>query len=372
MLRDLAYGALAAGDDASALEALTALVLIQGGQGSDLDAAERWDRDATAVLARLDAPAAAQAKLERARGAMRLKTAEFAAAIASFRHVLAHAEATHGSDHRVTASALRDLGLALFDADQLEEARDCLLRSLAIRERELGVLHPDVAGSLDLLFAIERAGGNHERALELARRALAIYESAHGPDHLDTINARMHVGMALEEVDVPAARDAIATVLAALERTLGADHQQTTSARFNVAQMDLRLGRYADALAEARVTHTAWRAMYGDDHVMTVAATIAMGSALRYLDRRDEARTWLEDAVARSEHGAPARRAAASDALARLEVDVGNLARAAVLYDVGAAGWAEAYGPEHPEAKASRDLAVEIRAELATAGARGR
>jgi tetratricopeptide (TPR) repeat protein len=366
MLADLAYGALASGDDAVALEALTALLMIDGGQRSRFDAAQRWDRDATAILARVDAPARARSRLERARGSMQLNLGDFAAATESFRGVLAFVEATHGPEAPATANALRDLGLALFQADRLEEARECLERSLVIRERELGPEHPDYAASLDLLFAIERGRGEYARSLELAVGALAIYERTRGLDHLDTINARMHVGMALEYSDLPAARDAMAMAVESLARTLGSDHNQTTNARFNLVQIELQLQQYDDALANAHRVHDVWRRLHGDDHVMTIASTIAIGTALLSLDRLDDARPWFTDAIARSRDGAPARLAAAHDALANLESAAGDHARAGDLYAAAAAGWSTAYGAEHPEARASRERVDRMR-ELAAA-----
>ena len=92
---------------------------------------------------------------------------------------------------------------------------------------------------------------------------------------------------------------------------------------------------------------------------------MSVGNALSSLGRHAEARRWLTDALARSEHGPVARLAAANDALANLEYDVGDFARAAELYDAGAQGWSAAYGPEHPEAEASRASANEMRAQLA-------
>ena len=68
------------------------------------------------------------------------------------------------------------------------------------------------------------------------------------------------------------------------------------------------------------------------------------------------------DALAHSEHAPPVRRAVAHDRLARLERETGDFARAAALSDAGAAAWAEAYGPDHLEAVASRDDAARARA----------
>ncbi|HET6584186.1 MAG TPA: tetratricopeptide repeat protein, partial [Nannocystaceae bacterium] len=370
LLTDVAYSALADEDDELALAALTRLVLVEGSHRGDREAGLRWERDATAVLVRLGSPAAAAAQLDRARAALHLQAHESPEAIAAMRSVLAHAEANDGPESRATALALRDLGLALYLGDALAEARDSLERSLAIRERVLGDDHPEVAASLDLLFAIEQARGDTARALALARRVVPLYERVRGPDHLDTINARLHLGSALEPTDAAAARDVQASAVEALVRVAGADHPHVPGARMNLAKLDSRLGRFTEAIAGARAAHDGFRALYGDDDIRTVAAAIALGESLRRAGRRDEARGWLSDALARSDAAPPARRAAASDALARLEYDAGHLARAAALFEAGAAGWAAAYGPDHDEARASTRDAAECRAELAARGGR--
>jgi tetratricopeptide (TPR) repeat protein/tRNA A-37 threonylcarbamoyl transferase component Bud32 len=364
VLADVAYESLAAGDDASALRALTALVLTDGAHRADRATALRWERDAKAVLERMGSPARERARLERARGGMYLSMGDHAQAVEALRSVLAHAQESHGTDHLETAQAQRDLGLALFMSDALPEAHERVEASLAIRRHHLGEDHPDVAESLDLLFAIARGRGEHARAVELARQAVSIYERANGTDHLATINARMHLGMALEDFDLPAARDHIAAAVEALQRLVGPHHPHVASAHFNLAQFDLRLDRFEDALANAHTAYAVSQSLYGDEHLEVIAATLAIGSALLRLGRLDEARPWVEDAHRRSGDAPPARRAFANDSLARLEYEAGNFARAAELYEAGAADWATAYGPDHPEARTSRSDAAETRAML--------
>ncbi len=70
--------------------------------------------------------------------------------------------------------------LGLFD-----EGRPLLQQALALRERELGADHPDVARSLKELANLHRAVGNFDEAEPLLVRALAIEEEAYGPVHAD-------------------------------------------------------------------------------------------------------------------------------------------------------------------------------------------
>jgi len=59
-----------------------------------------------------------------------------------------------GPDHRDTASGLTHLGLVLRDLGEVEEARTCLTRALAIRVRELGPSNPLTVATRDLLESV--------------------------------------------------------------------------------------------------------------------------------------------------------------------------------------------------------------------------
>ncbi len=61
---------------------------------------------------------------------------------------------------------------------------------LHIKERAMGVDHPDLAKSLNKLAGIYRAQGKYEQAVALLKRALAIRERSMGPYHPKTVKVR--------------------------------------------------------------------------------------------------------------------------------------------------------------------------------------
>ena len=69
------------------------------------------------------------------------------------------------------------------------EAEPLYLRSLEIRERQLGADHPDVAQSLNNLAALYHNTQRHPQALQSIQRAIQIYEQKLGTEHPDTQNA---------------------------------------------------------------------------------------------------------------------------------------------------------------------------------------
>jgi tetratricopeptide (TPR) repeat protein len=63
------------------------------------------------------------------------------------------------------------------------QAEPLYQRALTIREKALGLEHPEVAASLNNLAELYRTQGQYEKAEPLYQRALAIREKALGPDH---------------------------------------------------------------------------------------------------------------------------------------------------------------------------------------------
>jgi len=64
---------------------------------------------------------------------------------------------------------------------------------LAIREKALGLEHPDTATSLNNLALLRHAQGNFTAARLLLQRAVAITEKALGPKHPITAGFRRNL-----------------------------------------------------------------------------------------------------------------------------------------------------------------------------------
>ena len=74
---------------------------------------------------------------------------------------------------------------------QYAKAEPLYERALVIREKTLGMEHPNVAACLNNLAELYRAQGRYGTAEPLYQRALAIWEKALGPEH-------PHVAICLE------------------------------------------------------------------------------------------------------------------------------------------------------------------------------
>ena len=91
-----------------------------------------------------------------------------------------HTDSTLSVAHRLFAEATLLANQGLHD-----EAETRLWQTLSIREKALGLDHPDVALTLHNLGFIYNAQGRYEEAEPLLRRALVIRETVLGPQHLE-------------------------------------------------------------------------------------------------------------------------------------------------------------------------------------------
>jgi len=82
--------------------------------------------------------------------------------------------------------------LGLYDVAEKQKRE-----ALAIRERELGPEHIEVAHSLDSLSTLDYARANFDSAERLSRRSLAIYRKRYGETHVDIARALSDVAVAL-------------------------------------------------------------------------------------------------------------------------------------------------------------------------------
>ena len=91
-----------------------------------------------------------------------------------------------GSAHPDVAASLNNLAELYSLQERYTEAEALYLRSLAIREQQLGIEHPAIATSLSNLANLYSLQGRYGEAEPLYLRALAIMFSGLGEDHPNT------------------------------------------------------------------------------------------------------------------------------------------------------------------------------------------
>jgi CHAT domain-containing protein/tetratricopeptide (TPR) repeat protein len=151
---------------------------------------------------------------------------------------------------RDEATQLAERVETLRSAGKYREAIALAERCVALRESALGLMHPDVAHSLDRLGELYRVLGDYERAEPMHVRALAIAENMRGPEHPDVARSLHHLAE-LHRVRgaYSKAEPLFARALAIREKALGAMHPDVASSLNGMGALLQDQGTYAQAEA---------------------------------------------------------------------------------------------------------------------------
>ena len=152
-----------------------------------------------------------------------------------------------GADYLDTAQSLNNLALLYDYQGKYKEAEPLYLRSLDIFEKQLGADHPPVAICLNNLADLYRKQGRYAEAEPLFLRSLALFEKQLGADHpyvaksLDNLGSLYKLQGRYTEAEPLYLRS-----LAIKEKQLGADHPDFATSLNNLAGLYEFQGRYAE------------------------------------------------------------------------------------------------------------------------------
>ena len=285
-------------DHPETLAAKAVLGVVHKERG-DFVNAEKYTTTALAGRRRtLGADARATLKSQHDVGALLRLQGKLAEAEASLRATLAAERQAFGDDDHQTLDTLNSLGVLLASRGDSAAAEPILRELVDGYEDLLGPSNPETLNARNTLAAVLALLGKFDEALPLAREVLGSYRESLGDDHPFTLTAMHTLGTAMQragqgEQAVPLLLEAIA----GRRRALGAAHDETLSTINEAAQLLLGLGRWAQA---ERCAREAWDACSRSrpEHVARADAALALGSALRELNRVPEALPFLRESVA--------------------------------------------------------------------------
>jgi len=120
---------------------------------------------------------------------------------------------------------------------------------LLIREKILGLQHPNTAASYNNIGNVYRNSGDYNKALEYYNKALEIYEKVLGLQHLDTATAYNNIGAVYSNMDdYNKALEYYNKALEIREEVLGLQHPNTATVYNNIGTVYYNLGDYDKAL----------------------------------------------------------------------------------------------------------------------------
>jgi eukaryotic-like serine/threonine-protein kinase len=146
------------------------------------------------------------------------------------------------------------------------------------------------ADRLDALSGIEWKEGKHDASITLSRRALTLYRTVLGPDHVKVARALDGIATAyFEQGKLEEAYDLDQQALEIAQRALGASHPRLGMFLNNIGNTLSLQGRYDEGLDYLRRALAQAERTLGPDHTDTVAPLDTIGSVLTLMGRPDEA-----------------------------------------------------------------------------------
>jgi tetratricopeptide (TPR) repeat protein len=191
----------------------------------------------------------------------------YAEAEAPYLKALELRERQLGVDHPDVATSLNNLALLYKTQGRYSEAEPLYERSLSIWERQLGADHPDVATSLNNLALLYESQGRYSEAEPLYTRSLYIWEQQLGSDHPNVATSLNNLALLYESQGrYSEAEPLLVRSFSIWEQQLGADHPNISSSLNNLAGLYESQGRYSEAEPLYTRSLEIDRKVYGEDH----------------------------------------------------------------------------------------------------------
>jgi tetratricopeptide (TPR) repeat protein len=154
-------------------------------------------------------------------------------------------ESQLGENHPNVAESLNNLAELYRAQGKYAEAEPLYLRSLSIRESQLGENHPDVAQSLNNLAELYCTQGKYAEAEPLMERSLSIYEKQLGENHLDVASCLNNLGLLYKfQGKYETAEELYLRSLSIREKQLGENHPDVALSLNNLGTLYDDQGKY--------------------------------------------------------------------------------------------------------------------------------
>lgn len=168
--------------------------------------------------------------------------------------VLARAEAAHGRsplpDAAFEGKLRTDVSLVHQALGNGAKAVESARKAVALLRGALGSRDPETAKALSMLGAAERASRDFGEALKAHKRARAIWRGLWGDNHPDTANAVVGVGNTYFAMgDYKRALRWYRRALPVFRNALGEKHPDTVKLLSNLGHVYTRMGKYEEALS---------------------------------------------------------------------------------------------------------------------------
>lgn len=320
-------------------------------RGETITARELLDQGARKARSSLTSQPLVGARLLDTIGKVQDKLGLWPAAKESALETLALRRRQLGPRHRDVAASLELLGSVELNLGELDAADASLREALDILTAELGDGSPEVAMVVDRLGHLQSVRGRYGEAIELQLRALSILERE-GIEDERTAKVLEHLGISLFDDGQDArAQQNFKHSREIRERLLGPDHPDTLSSLQGEAMTASRLGSDEDARGLYQDLLARRERLLGPDHPDVAQVLNNLTNVMRTPELRQASKPLLLRSAAIWERAlgpdAP-RRAISLHNLGDVCQSLGETDEARGYFLEAARIFEAAYGPEHP------------------------
>ena len=224
---------------------------------------------------------------------------EFEDAKAHHQRALAIRQKALGVDHPDLASSLNSLGNAYSSQGEYEGARGYYQRALVMLKEALGADHPDVAVSLNNLGNTYSSQGKYEEAKRYHQRALALWERALSADHPSVATSLSNLGVVyIGQGEYEEAKRCYVRVLAIREKALGGEHPQVADGLDNLGNVYNHQGQYEEARWYYERALAIREKALGADHLHVATSLNNLGVVCVSQGEYEEAKQYHQRALA--------------------------------------------------------------------------
>jgi tetratricopeptide (TPR) repeat protein len=183
-----------------------------------------------------------------------------------------------------------ELGIRYARSGRLDEAEGLFKKSIALLEKTVGPIHPDLANSLNNLAELYRIQNRGTEAEALHQRILAIRERTLGPNHPDVAKSLNNLALIYHaQKRYAMAETYYRRAISIWEKTPPADPSELAMSLNNLATLYSAEGRYSEAETFFRRSLMTWEKAFGPDHPDSVTSLENYAVLLRQMNREAEA-----------------------------------------------------------------------------------
>ena len=188
------------------------------------------------------------------------------------------------------ATSLNNLAFLYEFQGSYTEAELLYLRSLSIREKQLGSDHPDVAQSLNNLALLYSYEGKYKEAESLYLRSLGIWEKQLEDKHLDVAATLNNLALLYTyQGKYEEAEPLYLRSLAIREKQLGVNHLDVATTLNNLALLYAYQGKYKEAEPLYLRSLSIWKKQLGENHPHVAYSLNNLGGLYRTQGKYEQA-----------------------------------------------------------------------------------